>query len=64
MSAFKDPFDANTSLAQGCSCGRHHNEAAHQADLAGLTSDSEALGNRVVEAAVMRRPTIPGIRCW
>ena len=35
MSAFKDPFDAGTSLTRGCSCGRHHDEAAHQADLAG-----------------------------
>lgn len=54
MSAFKDPFDAGTSLTRGCSCGQHSNEAAHQADLAGQVSDSEALGNRVVEAAVMR----------
>ncbi len=54
MSAFKDPFDASTSLTRGCSCGRHADEAAHQADLAGLTSDSEILGNRVVEAAVVR----------
>ncbi|MBX9905050.1 MAG: ABC transporter substrate-binding protein [Burkholderiales bacterium] len=54
MSAFKDPFDASTSLTSGCSCGRHHDEAAHQADLAGQTGDSELLGNRVVEAAVMR----------
>jgi nitrate/nitrite transport system substrate-binding protein len=54
MSAFKDPFDASTSLTRGCSCGQHHSEAAHQADLAGQTSDSEVLGNRVVEAAVMR----------
>src|SRR5690242_7398321 len=54
MSAFKDPFDANTSLTRGCSCGRHGSEADHQADLAGQTTDSELLGNRVVEAAVMR----------
>ena len=54
MSAFKNPFDAGTSLTRGCSCGHHHNEAEHQADLAAQTSDSEALSNRVVEAAVMR----------
>ena len=54
MSAYKDPFDAGTSLTHGCSCGHHHNEAEHQADLAAQTSDSEALSNRVVEAAVMR----------
>ena len=54
MSAFKDPFDAGTSLTRGCSCGRHASEAAHQADLAAHTSDSEMLGNRVVEVAVMR----------
>ena len=54
MSAFKDPFDAGTSLTSGCSCGQHANEAAHQANLAGQANDSEALGNRVVEAAVMR----------
>jgi nitrate/nitrite transport system substrate-binding protein len=54
MSAFKDPFDAGTALTSGCSCGQHHSEAAHQADLAGATSNTEILGNRVVEAAVMR----------
>ncbi len=54
MSAFKDPFDASHSLTRGCSCGRHANAAAHEADLASQTGDSELLGNRVVEAAVMR----------
>jgi len=54
MSAFEDPFDASTTLTRGCSCGRHQSEADHQADLAGQTADSEALGNRVVEAAVVR----------
>ncbi len=54
MSAFKDPFDASASLTSGCSCGHHHSETEHQADLAGQTADSEILGNRVVEAAVMR----------
>lgn len=54
MSAFNDPFDAGSSLGTGCSCGHHHSEAEHQSDLAGQTADSEMLGNRVVEAAVMR----------
>ncbi|MFN9973535.1 MAG: ABC transporter substrate-binding protein, partial [Phycisphaerae bacterium] len=38
----------------GCGCGRHSDQAAHDADLAAQTADSEVLGNRVVEAAVMR----------
>jgi nitrate/nitrite transport system substrate-binding protein len=54
MSSFKNPFDANVSLGRGCSCGHHASEAEHQADIARVSSDSEALGNRVVEAAVMR----------
>ncbi len=54
MSVFKDPFDAGTSLTRGCSCGQHASAAAHDADFALKISDSEALGNRVVEAAVMR----------
>ena len=52
MSAFKDPFSSEVKL--GCGCGRHSDQAAHDADLGAQTSDSEALGNRVVEAAVMR----------
>ncbi|MBY0265122.1 MAG: ABC transporter substrate-binding protein [Burkholderiales bacterium] len=52
MSAFKDPFNPGVKL--GCGCGRHSDQAAHDADLATQTSDTEALGNRVVEAAVMR----------
>jgi nitrate/nitrite transport system substrate-binding protein len=52
MSAFNDPFNPEVKL--GCGCGRHSDQAAHDADPAAHTSDSEVLGNRVVEAAVMR----------
>jgi nitrate/nitrite transport system substrate-binding protein len=55
MSAFKDPFSPDVKLsAAGCGCGRHASRAEHDADLAAQTSDSEMLGNRVVESAVMR----------
>src|SRR6266550_4325485 len=53
MSAFKDPFNPDVKLNSGCACGRHASEAAHHADLA-RSSDSEALGSRTVENAVMR----------
>jgi len=32
MSAFKDPFNPDVKL--GCGCGRHGDQAAHDADLA------------------------------
>lgn len=48
MSAFDDPFDPKTKLAsQGCSCGRHSNQAEHQLD-------EDARIGRVVETTVMR----------
>jgi nitrate/nitrite transport system substrate-binding protein len=52
MSAFKDPFNPEVKL--GCGCGRHSDQAAHDADLAAQTADGEALGSRMVETAVMR----------
>jgi nitrate/nitrite transport system substrate-binding protein len=52
MSAFKDPFNSDVKL--GCGCGRHSDQAAHDADLARQTADPEALASRVVDQAVMR----------
>jgi len=52
MSAFKDPFNPEVKL--GCGCGRHSDEAAHDADLAQSGSDSDALASRAVDQAVMR----------
>jgi nitrate/nitrite transport system substrate-binding protein len=54
MSAFKDPFDSEAPLGSGCSCGRHRNEADHDAALVNRTSDTDALSSRVVEQAVVR----------
>jgi nitrate/nitrite transport system substrate-binding protein len=54
MSAFKDPFDSEVKLTAGCGCGRHASEAEHRAALARPVADGEALGERVVENAVMR----------
>jgi nitrate/nitrite transport system substrate-binding protein len=48
MSIFGDPFDPKIRLTSACSCGRHGSQAEHQA------AEGEALGNRVVEQAVMR----------
>ena len=53
MSAFKNPFDPKVTLGAGCACGQHRSAAEHDAALID-TSDSEALGSRVVENAVMR----------
>ncbi len=49
MSAFNDPFDPHVKLGNGCNCGRHASQSEHNAAL-----DSEALGSRAVESAVMR----------
>ncbi len=54
MSAFKDPFNPEVTLAGGCSCGSHADEAEHAADLARGTGDTEALAGNVVDQAVMR----------
>jgi len=56
MSMFNDPFDPNSRLAPGCSCGDHASEAEHAADpAAGVnTADVDALSSRTVDAAVMR----------
>jgi len=54
MSAFQDPFNADGKLARGCRCGNHNDEAEHDAALARVTGDADALASRVVEQAVMR----------
>ncbi len=54
MSPFNDPFDPQVKLGNGCNCGHHATQAEHNAGLANTTSDSEALGSRAVESAVMR----------
>ena len=54
MSAFKDPFNPESKLTPGCSCGHHASAAAHDADLARETSDLDVLSSRVVDAAVVR----------
>jgi nitrate/nitrite transport system substrate-binding protein len=53
MSWLHDPF--REDLRQGCSCGAHSSDAEHvAAQTAALRTDSEALGNRAIESAVMR----------
>jgi len=50
--SFNDPFDATKPLERGsCSCGRHANEAAHDA---ALLASEDAQVRRVVESAVVR----------
>jgi nitrate/nitrite transport system substrate-binding protein len=48
MSIFGDPFDPKIRLVSACACGRHGSQAEHAA------AEGEALGNRMVEQAVMR----------
>lgn len=51
MSGFDNPFDPNTRLKKsGCSCGRHHTQADHDADM----SNNDARVSCVVKSAVMR----------
>ncbi len=51
MSGFDNPFDPDTQLHRGgCSCGRHHSQADHEAAM----QNEDARVSRVVESAVMR----------
>jgi nitrate/nitrite transport system substrate-binding protein len=53
MSAFHDPFDPAAKV--GCRCGSHANEAEHDLDLQTARHvDSDTLGERAVEIAIMR----------
>jgi nitrate/nitrite transport system substrate-binding protein len=59
MSVFDDPFDGGRALGQGCACGRHANEAEHEAaarrlELQTVAESEDAQATRVVDAAVMR----------
>ncbi|GAA5166913.1 CmpA/NrtA family ABC transporter substrate-binding protein [Viridibacterium curvum] len=47
MSIFRIPFDPDTKLHKGCSCGRHATQADHDIDL-------RQAQDRAVEGAVMR----------
>lgn len=51
MSAFNNPFDHNTKLTRGCSCGHHGSQAEHDHALA---MEAHELGERAVEGAIMR----------
>src|SRR5258706_4362618 len=53
MSAFQDPFNPDAKLGQGCGCGRHHDQAEHDAESVRAT-DTDALASRAVDQAVMR----------
>ena len=48
MSLFSNPFDSRIRLH--CSCGAHANQSEHDA----AQTDTEALGSRAVEQAVVR----------
>jgi nitrate/nitrite transport system substrate-binding protein len=54
MSAFGDPFDPSTTLGHGCTCGRHHDQAAHDAAERAARAGEEAAYSRVVDGAIMR----------
>jgi len=48
MSIYGDPFDPAIRLHSACACGRHASEAEHAA------AEGDALGDRIVEQAVVR----------
>ena len=52
MSMFNDPFNPDVKL--GCACGRHRDQATHDAEFGSKRPDTEALAGRAVEQAVMR----------
>jgi hypothetical protein len=43
MSMFHNPFDHEARLSHGCTCGRHDDQASHDADLARSKTDTDAL---------------------
>jgi len=47
MSMFKDPFNPEVKL--GCACGRHRDQATHDADVGSRRLDTEALASRAVD---------------
>ena len=51
-SAFRDPLNAEHSLSNGCSCGRHASQGEH--DRAVSLDDNEGLAARLVETAVVK----------
>jgi nitrate/nitrite transport system substrate-binding protein len=51
MALFEDAFDPKAKAASGCGCGRHANEAEHNAH---VERSAQALGSRAVEHAVVR----------
>lgn len=51
MSAFNNPFDPNTKLTQGCSCGHHASQAEHDH---AREMEARDLEDRAVEGAIMR----------
>lgn len=57
MSTFDSPFDAKTRMS-ACSCGRHRNDAEHdaamRAEAVATASEKEARVRRVVETGLMR----------
>jgi len=48
MSIYGDPFDPAIRLHSACACGRHASQAEHAA------AEGDALGDRIVEQAVVR----------
>src|SRR5579864_2788153 len=60
MSAFKNPFNSRIRLGAGCFCGRHPNQAEHDAESENLArdepdgNDADTLNRRAIESAVMR----------
>jgi nitrate/nitrite transport system substrate-binding protein len=54
MSGFNDPFDPSTTLGHGCTCGRHRDQAEHDAAERAVQAGEEAAYARVVDGAVMR----------
>lgn len=52
MSGFDNPFDHNTKLHGGCTCGQHHSQDEHDKEAA--LKGEEAHFERAVESAVVR----------
>jgi len=63
MTAFDNPFDPETRLTSGCSCGAHVSQSQHDAahDPIASSSDVDTLMTRAVETAVVKEMFGPDV---
>lgn len=54
MSSLNNPFDPDSELGNGCSCGKHLSQADHEHANSVVPQGQEASINRLVESSIVR----------